>query len=171
MTSEDLDEFDRRILSALQRDCRLSVAELAEKAGLSPSACHRRVKLLEERGVILGYVAGLDRQKLGFSIEFFVEISLVAQSEEALEKFEQAVQRVPEILECHLMSGTADYLLRVAAKDAPDYERIHRSRIARLPGVSRIQSSLSLRSVKAWAGYPVGGEFRGERPRASRESM
>ncbi|MFO1091490.1 MAG: Lrp/AsnC family transcriptional regulator [Hyphomicrobiales bacterium] len=171
MTSEDLDEFDCRILSALQRDCRLSIAELAERAGLSPSACHRRVKQLEERGVILGYVAGLDRQKLGFSIEFFVEISLVAQSEEALEKFEQAVQRVPEILECHLMSGTADYLLRVAAKDAPDYERIHRSRIARLPGVSRIQSSLSLRSVKAWAGYPVGSEGRGERPRVSRDSM
>jgi Lrp/AsnC family leucine-responsive transcriptional regulator len=171
MMSEVLDDYDRRILSALQRDCRLSVAELAERAGLSPSTCHRRVKLLEERGVILGYVAGLDRQKLGFSIEFFVEISLVAQSEEALEKFEQAVQRVPEILECHLMSGAADYLLRVAAQDAPDYERIHRSRIARLPGVSRIQSSLSLRSVKAWTGYPVGGGLRGERPRASRDSM
>ena len=82
-------------------------------------------------------------------------MSLSAQTEEAFEKFEKAVQRVPEILECHLMSGQFDYLLRVVATDATDYERIHRSRISRLPGVQRIQSSLALRTVKGWAGYPV----------------
>jgi DNA-binding Lrp family transcriptional regulator len=84
-----------------------------------------------------------------------VEVSLSAQTEEAFEKFEKAIQRVPEILECHLMSGQFDYLLRVVAIDAADYERIHRSRISRLPGVQRIQSSLALRTVKPWAGYPV----------------
>jgi DNA-binding Lrp family transcriptional regulator len=113
------------------------------------------VKLLEEAGVIQGYTANLDRAALGLANEFFVEVSLSAQTEEAFEKFEKAVQRVPEILECHLMSGQFDYLLRVAATDATDYERIHRSRISRLPGVQRIQSSLALRTVKGWAGYPI----------------
>ena len=88
--------------------------------------------------------------------EFFVELSLLNQTEDALSRFEQAVLRVPEILECHLMSGQADYLLRIAARDAQDYERIHRTRIARLPGMSRIISSLALRTVKGWSGYPVG---------------
>ncbi len=155
MKPADIDSIDRRILMELQRDCRQSVAELAQKAALSPSACHRRVKLLEEAGVIEGYAARLSREKLALSIEFFVEISLQTQSEEALERFEKAVALVPEILECHLMGGQFDYLLRVAAVDAQDYERIHRTRIARLPGLARIQSSLALRTVKGWRGYPV----------------
>jgi Lrp/AsnC family transcriptional regulator, leucine-responsive regulatory protein len=155
MSSQELDKTDKIILSELQKNAQRPVAELASKAGLSPSSCHRRVKLLEERGVILGYTANLDRAALGLVNEFFVEVSLSAQTEEAFEKFEKAVQRVPEILECHLMSGQFDYLLRVVAADAADYERIHRSRISRLPGVQRIQSSLALRTVKGWAGYPV----------------
>ena len=155
MKSDDLDKIDKIILTELQKNAQRPVAELAQKAGLSPSSCHRRVKLLEEAGVILGYAANLDRTSLGLANEFFVEVSLSAQTEEAFERFEKAVQRVPEILECHLMSGQFDYLLRVAAADATDYERIHRSRISRLPGVQRIQSSLALRTVKGWAGYPV----------------
>ncbi len=155
MKPAEIDSIDRRILMELQRDCRQSVAELAQKAGLSPSACHRRVKLLEDAGVIDGYVARLSREKLALTIEFFVEISLQTQSEDALERFEKAVALVPEILECHLMGGQFDYLLRVAAADAQDYERIHRTRIARLPGLARIQSSLALRTVKGWGGYPV----------------
>ena len=153
--SLQLDKIDKILLTALQRDCRQSVAELADQAGLSPSACHRRVKLLEEAGVITGYGAALNRAALGLTIEFFVEVSLTAQTEEAFERFEAAVKRVPEILECHLMSGQFDYLLRVAAADAAGYERVHRSHIARLPGVQRIQSSLALRTVKGWSGYPV----------------
>ncbi len=155
MSSQELDKTDKIILSELQKNAQRPVAELAGKAGLSPSSCHRRVKLLEERGVILGYTANLDRAALGLVNEFFVEVSLSAQTEEAFEKFEKAVQRVPEILECHLMSGQFDYLLRVVAADAADYERIHRSRISRLPGVQRIQSALALRTVKGWAGYPI----------------
>ena len=111
--------------------------------------------LLEEEGIITGYSASLNREALGLANEFFVEVSLQAQTEEAFERFEKAVQRVPEILECHLMSGQFDYLLRVVALDASDYERIHRSRISRLPGVQRIQSALALRTIKGWAGYPI----------------
>ncbi|WP_395662716.1 Lrp/AsnC family transcriptional regulator [Aestuariivirga sp.] len=155
MSSRNLDKTDLIILAELQRNAQRPVAELAQKAGLSPSSCHRRVKLLEEAGVIAGYTANLDRAALGLANEFFVEVSLSAQTEEAFEKFEKAVQRVPEILECHLMSGQFDYLLRVVAADASDYERIHRSHISRLPGVQRIQSSLALRTVKGWAGYPI----------------
>jgi Lrp/AsnC family transcriptional regulator, leucine-responsive regulatory protein len=155
MKFEELDRTDKTILSHLQRQGNMALADLAEKAGLSASSCHRRVKLLEQRGIITGYSAALDRKSLGLTNEFFVEVSLAAQTEEAFEKFEKHVQRVPEILECHLMSGQFDYLLRVIAKNAEDYERIHRTKLARLPGIQRIQSSLALRTVKDWAGYPV----------------
>jgi DNA-binding Lrp family transcriptional regulator len=155
MKSAELDKIDKIILAELQKHAHRPIAEVAARAGLSPSSCHRRVKLLEEAGTIKGYTAVLNRAALGLANEFFVEVSLSAQTEEAFEKFEKAVQRVPEILECHLMSGQFDYLLRVAATDAADYERIHRSRISRLPGVQRIQSSLALRTVKPWAGYPI----------------
>jgi Lrp/AsnC family transcriptional regulator, leucine-responsive regulatory protein len=155
MKFDEIDRTDKIILVQLQRHGNLALAELAEKAGLSASSCHRRVKLLEQHGVIKGYSANLERKALGLTNEFFVEVSLAAQTEEAFEKFEKQVQRVPEILECHLMSGQFDYLLRVIAKDAEDYERIHRTKLARLPGIQRIQSSLALRTVKDWAGYPV----------------
>jgi Lrp/AsnC family transcriptional regulator, leucine-responsive regulatory protein len=155
MKSAKYDRTDKILLNALQRNSRLSVAELAVLAGLSASSCHRRVKLLEEGGVITGYSASLDRKALGLTNEFFVEVSLIAQTEQAFEKFENAVQRVPEILECHLMSGQFDYLLRVVAQDAEDYERVHRTKLARLPGLQRLQSSLALRTVKDWGGYPV----------------
>ncbi len=152
---EKLDSTDKRILIALQKDCRLSIAELADIAGLSASACHRRVRLLEERRIIDGYTARLDGRRLGYAMEFFVEISLDRQSEDALETFEAAVRRVPEILECHLMTGQFDYLLRIGVVDHADYERIHRDRLSRLPGTVRIQSSLALRAVKPWRGYPI----------------
>lgn len=150
-----MDTTDKIILSQLQRQGNLPLSDLAEKAGLSASSCHRRVKALEAKGIITGYNAAIDRKALGLANEFFVEVSLTGQSEDTLEKFEKAVQRVPEILECHLMSGQFDYLLRVVARDAEDYERIHRTRIGRLPGVQRIQSMLALRTVKDWGGYPV----------------
>lgn len=155
MKTRELDKIDKIILNELQKSSQHSISELATRAGLSASSCHRRVKLLEESGVITGYTATLDRTTLGLANEFFVEISLSAQTEEAFEKFEKAILRVPEIVECHLMSGQFDYLLRIVAIDAADYERIHRSRISRLPGVQRIQSSLALRTMKHWAGYPI----------------
>ena len=155
MNSRSFDKSDKIILIQLQQRATMPIAELAEKAGLSASSCHRRVKLLEEAGVITGYAAQLDGRALGFANDFFVEVSLAAQTEEAFEKFEKAVQRVPEILECYLMSGQFDYLLRVAAADATDYERIHRTKLARLPGLQRLQSSLALRAIKKWSGYPM----------------
>lgn len=155
MKLQNLDKSDKTILKTLQAGAQLPLTEIAARAGLSPSTCHRRIKALEEGGVILGYSAHLDRKRLGFANEFFVEVSLAAQTEEAFEKFEKTVAKVPEILECHLMSGQFDYLLRVIARDAEDYERIHRTRLARLPGLQRIQSSLALRTVKAGSAVPV----------------
>jgi Lrp/AsnC family transcriptional regulator, leucine-responsive regulatory protein len=150
-----MDRTDKIILAHLQRQGNMPLADLAEKAGLAASTCHRRVKALEAEGIITGYTAALDRKALGLANEFFVEVSLTGQSEDTLEKFEKAVQRVPEILECHLMSGQFDYLLRVVARDTEDYERIHRTKLSRLPGLQRIQSMLALRTIKDWGGYPV----------------
>jgi DNA-binding Lrp family transcriptional regulator len=147
-----LDDTDKAILTQLQRNCRLTVAEISDLVSLSKSACHRRIKAMEEDGLISSYVARLEPRKLGYSIQMFVEISLATQAEDAFEQFEKAVRRVPEILECYLVGGQYDYLLRVIAADSDEYERIHRMHISRLPGVTRIQSSLSLRTVKAgWA--------------------
>jgi Lrp/AsnC family transcriptional regulator, leucine-responsive regulatory protein len=155
MKLHELDKPDKIILKKLQEAATQPLTDIAAAAGLSPSTCHRRIKALEQEGLIVAYRATLDRKRLGLANEFFVEVSLTAQSVESLEKFEKAVQRVPEILECHLMSGQFDYLLRVVARDAEDYERIHRTRLARLPDVQRIQSSLALRTVKAGTGLPV----------------
>jgi len=151
-----MDDIDRKLLAQLQDDCRQSIADLSEKVGLSPSACHRRVKQLEDRGIIQGYIAKLDGKQLGRLIEFFVEVSLDSQRGDALKAFEDAVQRIPEVLECYLMTGQSDFLLRVAAADTQDYERFYRTRMSQLPGVARIQSSLVLRTVRPWSGYPVG---------------
>lgn len=150
-----MDDIDRRLLAALQSNCRQSMAELADKAGLSASATHRRIGLLEEAGVISGYVAVLSPERLGFEVEFYVEISLNEQTGEALSAFEAAVVRVPEVLECHLMTGAADYFLRVAVRNIADYERIHREWLGRLPHVARIETSLRLRTVKPWRGLPL----------------
>ncbi len=108
MKSREFDRTDKIILTELQKNAQQPITALAAKAGLSPSACHRRVKLLEAARAITGYTATLDRAALGLANEFFVEVSLSSQTEEAFERFEKAVQRVPEILECHLMSGQFD---------------------------------------------------------------
>ena len=150
-----MDRADIALLEALQADSALSIAELADRVALSPSACHRRIKALEQAGVIAGYNARLDSRKLGLAVEVFVEITLTSQSREAMDRFERAVADFDDILECHLMSGTADYLLRVAAGDVEQYDRIHRDCLARLPGVSAMRSSFSLRRIKQMRGYPV----------------
>lgn len=152
-----LDKTDRQLLMALQDDCQQSVAVLAEKVSLSPSACHRRIKRLEESGIIQGYTALVDGKAVGCNIEFFVEVSLDSQRQDTLQAFEKTVKDVPEILECHLMTGTADYLMRVGVADTQGYERFHRDHIATLPGVARIQSSLVLRTVIQSSGYRLHG--------------
>jgi Lrp/AsnC family transcriptional regulator, leucine-responsive regulatory protein len=143
----DLDATDRRLLAALQKNARLTNAELADLAHLSPSACHRRVARLEEAGLIAGYVALLDQRAMGLPTTVFVEITLQSQATEVLEAFESAVARVPDVLECHLMAGTADYLLKMVVADTEDFARIHRQYLSRLPGVAQMQSSFALRTV------------------------
>ncbi len=143
----ELDETDRRILRVLQGRGRLSNAELSEQVNLSASACHRRVQRLEDAGVISGYVALLDARKMGLATTVYVEITLNAQANEVLDAFEKAVARVPDVLECHLMAGTADYILKVVAEDAEDFARIHRQYLTRLPGVAQMKSSFALRTV------------------------
>ena len=147
-----IDEIDRKILRAIQKDSALSMSELGDRIGLSASACHRRLPALAERGFIAGYRAVLNRGKLGLSMQFFIELSLTSQSEKTFEAFEKAVRDIPEI---HLMAGQSDYILRVVCEDAAAFERLHRDLVARLPGVARIHSNLSIREVKAPAGLPL----------------
>jgi len=150
-----LDAIDRKLLRLVQEDSRRSVQELGEAAGLSPSACHRRLKGLEEQRLIAGYQAVLDAGALGFTMQFFIEVGLTSQSEAVLDAFEAAVKDIPEVLECHLMAGQSDYLLRVVCRDHEDFERLHRRLAARLPGVARLHSNMSIREVKARTGLPV----------------
>lgn len=151
----DIDEIDRRILRLIQKDGRLTNAELSDAVALSPSACHRRVQRLEGEGVIAGYVARLDPAAVQRTTTVFVEIGLAGQADELLDAFERAVAQIPDVLECHLMAGSADYLLKVAASDAEDFARIHRQKLARLPGVARMQSSFSLKEVRNTTALPV----------------
>jgi Lrp/AsnC family leucine-responsive transcriptional regulator len=150
-----LDEIDRRILTALQRNGRMSNSDLSEAVHLSPSACHRRVQRLEADGYIRGYVALLDARKMGVATTVFVEITLQGQADETLDAFEKAVARIPDVLECHLMAGSADYLLKVVAENTEDFARIHRQFLARLPGVGQMQSSFALRTVSNTTALPV----------------
>lgn len=151
----ELDATDRRILNVLQRHGRITNAELADRVNLSPSACHRRVQRLEEEGFIAGYVALVNARRLGRPTTVFVEITLSGQTDEVLEAFERAVMQVPDILECHLMAGSADYLLKVVARDTEDFARIHRQYLARLPGVAQMHSSFALRTVRQTTAVPV----------------
>tara|TARA_R110002110_G_scaffold25867_16_gene95675 strand:+ start:513 stop:971 length:459 start_codon:yes stop_codon:yes gene_type:complete len=143
----DIDATDRRILTVLQKEGRITNAELSERINLSPSACHRRVQRLEEDGYIAGYVALLNTRKMARPTTVFVEITLQGQADDVLDHFEREVAKVPDIMECHLMAGSADYLLKVLVQDTDDFARIHRQYLARLPGVAQMQSSFALRTV------------------------
>jgi DNA-binding Lrp family transcriptional regulator len=144
---QTLDDTDRAILRLLRADGRMSNADLAEAVSLSPSACLRRVRLLEHRGIIRGYTALIEEAAPRDLVVVIVQITLDRQTDEHLRRFEEAVRRCPEVRECYLMTGIADYLLRVEARDAADYERIHKEALSRMPGVARIQSSFAIRTV------------------------
>ena len=150
-----LDDRDRSILRLLQKDGRLTNAELADKVNLSASACLRRVRALEEAGYIAGYSAVLDEAVVGLPGVAFILVTLDQQGRAALDRFEAAVSRHPEILECYLLAGAADYLVRVAYADSRDFERIHTAILTQLPGVTRVQSTLALRTVKKTTALPV----------------
>ena len=152
----ELDATDLRLLRALQEDGRMSNAALAERAHLSASACHRRMRQLEGAGVIAGYGVQLNTRAVGRGTIVYVEITLQAQSQSLLDGFEGAVAKIPDVVECHLMAGSADYLLKVLAENSDDFARIHRQHLSRLPGVAQMHSSFALRTVVAGNVVPLG---------------
>jgi Lrp/AsnC family leucine-responsive transcriptional regulator len=150
-----LDRIDRRLLAALQENGRLTVAELAEKVGLTASPCSRRLRILEEAGIINRYAALLDQKKVGLPVSVFVSIKLDRQQEDKLHRFEDAIRRCPEVLECYLMTGPRDYLLRVVARDLADYERFVKDTLTRIDGIANIESSFALGQVKHSSALPL----------------
>ncbi|MGY4607474.1 DNA-binding Lrp family transcriptional regulator [Bradyrhizobium sp. USDA 4474] len=151
----ELDAIDRKILALLQTDSRLTMQELADKVGLSVSPCHRRVKLLEERGVISRYIATVDQKALGLHVSVFISIKLARQKEEDLNRFARAISKWDEVLECYLMTGNRDYLLRVVAADLASYETFLKTKLTRLDGIASIESSFALSQVKYSIALPV----------------
>jgi len=143
----DLDRFDRAILSALVDDARLSIVDLAPRIGLSASACARRLKALEEQGIVKGYHVALDPHRMGYKMTALVRVTLDSQRENALEAFEHAVRRSPSVMRCHLLSGSADYLLTLLCHDMEDFEVIYRTELSRLPHIARLESSFAMRDV------------------------
>jgi Lrp/AsnC family leucine-responsive transcriptional regulator len=156
------DRFDFAILGCLQADTRLSFADMGTRVGLSPSACHKRVKALEEAGLITGYVATLSEEGARLHTSVFVQVSLAGQKQELLEVFESAVVKHEEIMECYLMAGTSDYLLRVLCRDSADYERIHNAILVRLPGVERVVSNVAIRKVLRRTAVPLSALANGD---------
>jgi Lrp/AsnC family transcriptional regulator, leucine-responsive regulatory protein len=154
MTPE-LDRIDREILRLLQNDGRLSNALLAETVSLSPSACLRRLQRLESSGVIEGYSARISGAAIGRPATVFIEVTLNSQGSPALDAFERAVAACEQVLECHLMSGDFDYLLRVAVADMADYERLHRQQLAAFPHVARVRTAFAMRAVVPSRGVPL----------------
>jgi Lrp/AsnC family leucine-responsive transcriptional regulator len=143
-----MDAIDRKIVRTLQQDGRISNQDLAGRVGLSPSPCLRRVRTLEKAGVVAGYTAVIDQERYGLPVNVFVSISLESQRDEALAAFEGAVQRLDAVMECYLMTGTRDYLLRVVCDGLKSYERFTREHLAKLPGIRSIESSFALSQVK-----------------------
>jgi hypothetical protein len=150
-----LDRYDRSILQILQREGRLANSDLAERVSLSESACLRRVRALEAAGLIEGYTAILNQQKAGLGVNVFVSITLERQERADMAAFEAAVRLVPEVMECYLMTGEYDYLLRVVVADTADFERLHSRHLTSLPHVSRLHSSFALRTVQKSRELPV----------------
>ena len=150
-----LDAIDRKILGVLQMDSRITMQELAEKVGLSISPCHRRVKLLKQRGIITRYMALVDQKAVGLPVSVFISIKLVRQKEEDLTRFAKSISKWEEVLECYLMTGNRDYLLRVVAADLSSYEAFLKNKLTRLDGIASIESSFALSQVKYTIALPV----------------
>lgn len=156
MTVELLDPTDRKLLDALQRDARQTIAELAQLVSLSPSPCWRRVRHLEESGVIEGYHARLSRHKLGHGVTGFVHLQMDNHAPHVMEAFEREVAALPQVLACHNLSGRYDYLIEAIAPDLETFSQLVRSKIRSLPGVKEISTSFSLKEVKHAGTLPVG---------------
>lgn len=148
ISAHPLDSTDRKILTLLQDDGRMSLADLAEKVGLSPSPCLRRMRNLEKAGIIARYVAVLDQKAVGLPVSVFISIKLASQKQDALDRFSKTISRWPEVLECYLMTGPRDYWLRVVVPDLAAYERFLKQKLTRVDGVASIESSFALEQVK-----------------------
>jgi len=155
LLESELDAIDRKILARLQEDARIANVELSEAVGLSPAPCLRRVRALEEAGVIRKHVTLLDPGAVGLPVSVFVNVSLERQVEKALQRFESAILTRPEVMECYLMTGDADYLLRVVCADLVAYERFLLDHLTQIPGVASIRSSFALKQVKYSTALPV----------------
>ena len=155
MAEIELDEIDRKILAAMQANARLRNVELAEEIGLSASPCLRRVRRLEDSGIISGYATLVDQKAVGLPVSVFIQVTLEKQIEPALDVFENAIQSWPEVMECYLMTGDADYHLRVVTADLAGYERFLMDKLTRLDGVASIKSSFSLKQVAYRTALPV----------------
>jgi Lrp/AsnC family transcriptional regulator, leucine-responsive regulatory protein len=160
-----VDEIDRNILKTLQENARITNADLADKVGLSPAPCLRRVRALEERGVIRKYVTLVDPNAINLGVTVFVQITLDLQVEGRLEIFEKSILKRPEVLECYLMTGDSDYLLRVVVTDVAAYEQFLKQSLTRLEGVAGIKSSFALKQVKYSTVLPLTPPAPPERAR------
>ena len=149
MDSTKIDDLDRSILRELQANGRISVQELSQRVGLSPSPCARRIRQLEETGIIAGYHALIDEVEAGFAFSVFVSVKLDRQVDDTLKVFENAIRTYPEVVDCWLMTGNRDYLLRVAVRDIGEFETFLTGRLTKLPVVASIESSIPLRRVKS----------------------
>ena len=155
MPASDLDQMDKKIIRALQSDGKITVGELAEKVGLSASPCARRVRLLEKAGIIKGYTAVIDQAKVGLPISAFASIKLERQSEDNLDRFAEAVSSWPEVVDCYLMTGQRDYLMRIVTSDLESYERFLKDKLTRLEGVASIETSFALVQIKRSEALPI----------------
>ena len=167
MLPSELDAKDWKTLDRLQHDARIANVELARAVSLSPSPCLARVRALEESGVISRYVTLLDPLRLGLTVSVFIQVRLERQVESALEKFEHAIRERPEVMECYLMTGDADYLLRVLVPDVPALERFIVDVLSRIPGVGNLKSSFALKQVKYQTALPLPQPEK-PRPRSRR---
>lgn len=150
-----LDKIDRKILRDLQESGRMTNVELAQNAGISAPPCLRRVRALEETGFIKGYYADLNPQLLGYGVTIFAHVGLSSQAESDLKRFEEQVNSWPEVRECHMLAGEADFILKVVAADWDDYQRFHTTKLTAAPGVAQVKSSLAIRVSKNQPGVPV----------------
>src|SRR6516225_1013199 len=155
MPNCDLDAIDRRIVTELQTNARLSNIELAEKVGLSPSPCLRRVKRLERDGYIDGYRASLARDRIGLGLSVFLGVKISAHANEEAQRFEKVVVEMPEVVACHLVSGEADYILEVVVPDLEDYQRFLVGKLLNLPNVREVRSNIAIQTLKAGAPLPL----------------
>jgi len=150
-----MDTIDARLLSALQRDGRQTVTDLAAAVGLSPTPCARRLARLEAEGVIEGYSARVDQARIGFPVSVFIQVELESQSKDAIDAFERAVRGFDRVMECHLMTGTRDILMRVVAADLTDFDRFLEDKLMRVPGIRSMRSSFALRTMVRRQVLPV----------------